>query len=428
VVEQVVAETLGRRRAEGWLVGGTVRDRELGCFSPDLDIVVRDDPEAVAQELAARLRSSWFPLSARHGAYRVMAAEGHVDVAAMRGCAIEDDLARRDFTVNAMAVSLAGGELVDPFRGCDHLRAGLLAAVSDHIFRDDPLRLMRAVRFSHTLNMRFDPALERLLRAEAPLVMRAAGERITTELVLTLAHGPAAAALRLWDDLGLLASVLPEVGHPADLGSFERLDRLLAAPHVILPPRRREALAHRLDLPVDGDFPRAVALRLAMLCRRLDPEQAVAAGRRLKLSASMLSLLRTATVCFSSGLCSGGGLWVAAESRRAAVALLWALKPWEPEVLLLAEAALGAGDPCTSADDEALRDPFLVLLNAWADRAALGVVPPPVDGKHLMDELDLPPGPALGCVIREVRLAWEAGEATSVEALLDVARAAREAL
>ena len=160
---EAVADILRRRATQGWLVGGTVRDRESGGRSPDLDLVVADDPAAVAREIAGRLESPWFALSTRHGAYRVMGPEGHVDVAGLRGTGILDDLAQRDFTVNAMAVPVGAADgasadasadaspgalgLVDPFGGRAHLREKRLVAVSDRIFMDDPLRLMRAVRF-----------------------------------------------------------------------------------------------------------------------------------------------------------------------------------------------------------------------------------------------------------------------------------------
>ena len=82
---RVVAETLQHRGTQGWLVGGTVRDRELGRFSPDLDVVVADDPKPVAAQVAARLRRPWFALSKHFDAYRVLGEGGHIDIAALRG-------------------------------------------------------------------------------------------------------------------------------------------------------------------------------------------------------------------------------------------------------------------------------------------------------------------------------------------------------
>ena len=211
---QVLEEVLRRRQSEGWLVGGTVRDRSLGRPSPDLDVVVADDPAKCAEEVSARLGSPWFPLSTRHGAYRVVGPEGHIDLAGLRGRTILDDLALRDFTINAMAIPLdgVGEELVDPFGGLSDLAAGLLVATSDRIFDDDPLRLMRAVRFSHLLGLRIAPPLEALVRSRAGELSRSSHERIVSELAMTLAPRDSAAAVSMLTDLGLLETVLPEMG------------------------------------------------------------------------------------------------------------------------------------------------------------------------------------------------------------------------
>ena len=424
MIEEVAAGTLRRRRTRGWLVGGTVRDRRSGRFSPDLDIAVEDDSRQVARDIAAQLGFPWFALSTRHGAYRVMAPEGHLDVAALQGAGIEDDLSRRDFTVNAMALPLSGGDLVDPFGGSEHLRAGLLVAVSDGIFRDDPLRLLRAPRFRHVLGMRLDPSLEDLLRAQAGLVVGAAGERVVAEMVLTLAEGRTAAAVGLWDDLGLLAALLPEVGPAGDRRPLEELDRLLSSPGLLASGETAEALTRRLHVSVDGVFPRRVALRLAMLLSGLSPADTDRIARRLKLSAAMGSLLRGAAACFTAGRCAEEALTAAARTGRSLVSFLWAVEPWEPEVLLLAAAGLAAGRPLQGDVPGQALPPVAIrpFLEAWALRDSRGVPPPPVDGDYLMARLGVLPGPLLGRLLGEVRLAWEAGEASTVDDLLAVAR------
>jgi tRNA nucleotidyltransferase/poly(A) polymerase len=114
---QALTEVLQRRRTEGWVGGGSVRDLELGRSSPDLDLVVAADAATVAREAARLLKVPCFALSERHSAYRVMGCDGHIDVAALRGKGIVDDLAERDFTVNAMAIPLSEGDTVDPFGG-----------------------------------------------------------------------------------------------------------------------------------------------------------------------------------------------------------------------------------------------------------------------------------------------------------------------
>src|SRR5213593_5264194 len=105
---------------EAWVVGGAVRDELLGRELVDLDIAVRE-PKAAARAYAKRSGGAPFPLSERHGAWRVALEGGRtVDFTPLPG-SIEDDLATRDFTINATARPLAGGEPVDPFGGREDL-------------------------------------------------------------------------------------------------------------------------------------------------------------------------------------------------------------------------------------------------------------------------------------------------------------------
>jgi hypothetical protein len=112
---------------------------------------------------------------------------------------VEDDLATRDFTINAIARPLAGGDPVDPFGGGEDLEARRLRAVRDSVFGDDPLRLLRAVRLEDELGFRLDDETVRMVREHAALVTRPAGERIVAELRRLSAGG-------YWrlDELGLL--------------------------------------------------------------------------------------------------------------------------------------------------------------------------------------------------------------------------------
>ena len=195
---------------EAWIVGGAVRDRLLGRPVVDLDIACCD-PRAAAFAYARASGGAPFPLSERHGAWRVALGEGRtVDFTPLRGT-LEDDLATRDFTINAIAEPLAGGSLVDPFEGAADLERRVLRAVAARIFADDPLRLLRAVRLEDELGFRLEPRTERLVREHATLVTRPAGERILAEL-----HRLSSRGWRRLDDLGLLERLD---------GSLERADR-----------------------------------------------------------------------------------------------------------------------------------------------------------------------------------------------------------
>jgi tRNA nucleotidyltransferase/poly(A) polymerase len=183
---------------EAWVVGGAVRDELLGRELVDLDIAVRE-PRRAARAYAASSGGAPFPLSERHGAWRVALDDGHtVDFTPLPG-SIEDDLATRDFTINAIARPLGDGEPVDPFGGRIDLEERRLRAVGESVFRDDPLRLLRAVRLEDELDLRLDDETEALVREHAELVAEPAGERILAELMRLSAGG-----YRRLDSLGLL--------------------------------------------------------------------------------------------------------------------------------------------------------------------------------------------------------------------------------
>jgi hypothetical protein len=209
-MDEAIARAVGGE--EAYVVGGAVRDRLLGRPVVDVDVACRD-PEAAARRYQKVAGGALFPLSERHGAWRIALDGGRtVDFTPLRGT-LEDDLRTRDFTINAIAlgVSTAAGEPVDPLGGCLDLEARRLRAVSAAIFDDDPLRLLRAVRLEDELGFRLDSATEELVRQKAGLVVGAAGERILTELVRLSAAGyRRAGELELLEPLGGSAAGLDE--------------------------------------------------------------------------------------------------------------------------------------------------------------------------------------------------------------------------
>lgn len=196
---------------EAWVVGGAVRDESLDRPLLDLDVAVRD-PEQAARKLGKQVGGAPFPLSEQHGAWRVALSDGRtVDFTPLPG-SIEDDLATRDFTINAVAKCLGSDDVVDPYNGLGDLAAGQIRVVKDGVFQDDPLRLLRAVRLEDELDFQIVPETEALIRRDAALVTRPAGERIVGELMRLSPRG-----YRRLEELGLLE---PLGGHVD-----ERLDR-----------------------------------------------------------------------------------------------------------------------------------------------------------------------------------------------------------
>ena len=184
---------------EAWIVGGAVRDQALGRPVIDLDVALAQ-PERAARAYANRSGGAPFPLSERHGAWRVVLDDGRtVDFTPLAG-SIEDDLATRDFSINAIAERLGTGVVVDPYEGRRALAERVLQAVSETIFADDPLRLLRAVRLEDELGFVLGGRTEELLRAHTDLVGLPSGERILGELRRLSPDG-----FRRLDELGLLA-------------------------------------------------------------------------------------------------------------------------------------------------------------------------------------------------------------------------------
>jgi Poly A polymerase head domain len=184
---------------EAWIVGGAIRDRLLSRPVLDVDVAC-PDPRDAANRFARRFGGVVFPLSDKHGAWRVVdvRVEETVDFTPLAQ-GIDDDLASRDFTFNAIAERVATGEPYDPHHGRRDLESGIVRAVSETVFFDDPLRLLRAVRFEDELEFRMDERTETLLRASATLVSRPAGERVLAEL-----RRLSPAGYRRLDEVGLL--------------------------------------------------------------------------------------------------------------------------------------------------------------------------------------------------------------------------------
>jgi putative nucleotidyltransferase with HDIG domain len=196
-----------------WVVGGTIRDALLGRPIGDIDLATDGDPGELARRAARLLDGSRFELSDEFKTWRVSdaAGPGSVDIAALRGPSIEADLGLRDFTVNAIAVPLAGGEPIDPGAGIGDLERRLLRPAFDRTFEADPLRMLRAARLGAALSLELTPESRRLITASAGRVTEAAAERLFAELRGMIAGERPLRALELLDELELTPVVLPDL-------------------------------------------------------------------------------------------------------------------------------------------------------------------------------------------------------------------------
>lgn len=201
-----------------YVVGGAVRDWLAGRDCRDLDLAMEQGAIDFARRLARLLGGSFVLLDGDEGVARVVWQDYVIDLADFRGGVkkIEEDLALRDFTINAMAIPFRKEEddktrLIDPLAGQDDLRRGIVRATSSRIFIDDPLRLIRAVRLAATFSFDLAPDTGDLVQDEHDLIKRAAVERILVELDLIMQSPRADLAITMMKENGLLAQVLPEL-------------------------------------------------------------------------------------------------------------------------------------------------------------------------------------------------------------------------
>jgi poly(A) polymerase len=455
---------LEEHRGSVWIVGGAIRDALLGEQVADVDLAVdRGDEERAARAIARVAGGSAFTLSEEHATWRAVApTDGwHVDVAGLRADTIEEDLRARDFTVNAIAVPVAGGDPIDPTGGVADADARILRAASERSFEEDPLRLLRAPRLATGLGLTFEPRTAELARAHASHAADPAGERQFAELRGIVAGRDPLAGLRLLEELALIPVVLPELetlrgvaqnpnhhldvlGHTlavleewlgieADLQEFAgelagEVESFLAEPLADELTRqgalRFGALFHDLGKPdtrAEGSgyvtfigHDEVGARIIASICKRLRTSRALSGH----LQGLALHHLRLGFLIHQRPL-----------SRRAIYDYLVATEPVAADVTLLTVA-----DRLAARGEGPLASPEMV--NAHIDlaremlREALawhrdGSPRPPVSGDELADELGLSPGPEMGRVLEELRAEAFAGEISNRSEALERARQLR---
>jgi poly(A) polymerase len=206
-----------------YLAGGCVRDRVLGVPVKDYDIATDARPEVVQG-----LFEQTVAVGARFGVIMVIIDGEPFEVATFRADAayvdgrrpsavsygtIEEDVRRRDFTIGGMYFDPVDGKIIDLVGGLRDLRAGIIRAIGDpgERFREDHLRLLRAIRFAARLDFTIDPATWSAIQRDAPSISRISAERVGEEIVMIMTEGGAARGLDLLVDSGLAEAIMPEV-------------------------------------------------------------------------------------------------------------------------------------------------------------------------------------------------------------------------
>jgi poly(A) polymerase len=445
-----------------WIVGGAVRDELLGRPTADLDLVVDGDVPGAAKALSRAAGGPAFELSDAFGAWRIV-GPGHrwqVDLTPVQGGSLAEDLAKRDFTVNAMARPLAGGDVIDLHGGAEDLAARRLRMVTPAGFDHDPLRVLRLARFACELALAPDPDTVAAAAARAPRIAEVAAERVFAELKRIVAADRVLHGLALMDRLGLTPHVLPELSalrgveqnryHHLDV--YEHTLEVLAEtvamerdPGAILGAELDAPLRAFLHRPLADELTRGTALRFgALLHDAAKPETQAfhADGTVLGFpghadlgavrSREALTRLRAseklrAHVALLARHHLGLGYMVhkAPLDRRTIHQYLVKTAPVEVDVSLLsiADRLATRGRKADEAIAKHLDVARTVLPQAlgYADWAAQ---PPLIRGDDLARALEIRRGPRLGELLAAIDEARYAGEVTTAAEAIALARAA----
>jgi putative nucleotidyltransferase with HDIG domain len=451
-----------------WLVGGAVRDELLGRETADYDVVVAGDPATAARAVArAGSPAACFALSEEFGSWRVVARDSswQVDVEPLRAGTLEEDLALRDFTVNAIARPLAGGEPIDPLGGVEDLRDGRLRIAGAGSFAQDPLRVLRLVRVAVELGLAPDEQTLDAARRSARALETVSGERVFVELRRTIASPSARRGIEMMADLGALGVVAPELEalrgveqsafHHADVydHTLEVLDRTVELTGPGGPECRAAAVAiegHRQEIvallaePLADEISRGEAMRWGALlhdaAKPLTREVRAEDGRvtfighdrvGAELAREMLGRLRASErlKAHVAGLVRHHlrlGFLVHEPqplARRTVYRYLRACGSVSVDVSLLsiADRLATRGVSSERAIEVHLRLAASLMADALRWRET-GPPVPPLRGDELARELGISPGPALGALLEELSAASYAGEIDGREAAVAYAK------
>ena len=256
---------------DGYLVGGYIRDCILGKDSKDRDIAIKG-AEGFAQKLAEKLDATFITLDSENKIYRLVLKdkENYLDISELCGNTIEEDLMRRDFTINAIAYDLKENRFIDVTGGIEDIKNKQLKAIKEENFTDDPLRILRAFRFAATTGFEVNKELQQILIKHKDLIKQPAKERIHDEIIKLFGGKYTSQTLLKMLDAGVLELVFPCVNDIKKIPSntHHHLDLIH---HLIETVRQIELQYQAADTEVKqhldkidfGGYPRINHLKLA---------------------------------------------------------------------------------------------------------------------------------------------------------------------
>ena len=197
---------------EGYLVGGSVRDVLMGKSFVDRDIAIKG-AEDFAQKLTEKFNATFIVLDPEYKIYRLVLEDkiNYLDISEIQGGDIKEDLSRRDFAMNAIAINLSNGEVIDPFGGKSDIKNKIIHYIKDVNFEEDPLRILRAFRFASTTGFELSQDTKICIKKYKSLLFAPAKERINYELMKLFGGKYSAKTLLLMDEFEILEELFPYV-------------------------------------------------------------------------------------------------------------------------------------------------------------------------------------------------------------------------
>ena len=384
-----------------YLVGGNVRDALLGRHAEylDLDFVLPEGAVKTAKAIAQHYHAGFVLLDADRQIARVVFEHATVDFAQQVGDSLEEDLWRRDFTVNAIAYNPHTDQLIDPLQGYRDLQQKTIRMIAPANLKEDPLRLLRAYRQSAQLGFALESKTQSTIHQLASLLKEIAAERVQGELSYLINSAKGTIALtRAWQD-GLFAHWLPH----ATANSLARVAAVDRAAIALKDSWHELGQTGWIKEQQKGTRSWSKIAKLACL---VDPNPQIAESELWHLKYSRSEVQAVLTVMRSIPT----HLNLADISLREQYLLFRGVGAAFPAWVLVAIAVgveLGAIEP--------LIQRFLTLHDPVAHPV------PPLTGRDLMTTLKLPPGPQIGQLLEAVQLAQAEGQVNSHQEALDFA-------
>lgn len=368
-----------------WLVGGVVRDALLGRDTQDIDLIVEGDARTLATAVADEAKAACIELHDDPPTFRVVKSGVEYDVSEPRGSTIDEDLADRDLTINALAMPLdehAIGEVRDAVGGLEDLRAGVLRMIRPGNYTTDPLRVLRVFRFAAQLGYTIDPLTREACWDAAPGLAEVATERVWEETKKIFASDDADA---VWADAmnwGVFEPVFVELAPQAD-EAIHALAMWCAF--------RRSAKEWLVNDPITDN--RAVMCAAALFSKH--PTVVEAFADRMRVSARTRKALVAAIGALSDAAeVLAVSDWDSVESRRRLAR--WTGRHHEAFIAAAALAAALERGPSAA-------DAFGSLVEAKRRYVDPVDARPPLTGGDLIRELNLEPGPVIGELLAAIR-------------------------